>query len=35
MTYNALQIARYIVYHEEISQRPVNNLRMQKLLYFI
>ena len=35
MTYNALEVARYIIYHEEQAGRPVSNLRLQKLLYFV
>lgn len=33
--YNAEEIARYIIYHEEKAGRPTNNLRIPKLLYFI
>lgn len=35
MSYNASEIARYIIYHEEKAGRPVSNLRLQKLLYFV
>lgn len=33
--YNASIIALYIIYHENEHGRPVSNLRLQKLLYFI
>lgn len=33
--YSALDIARYIVWKENENGRPVSNLRLQKLLYFI
>ena len=35
MSYDAMEVARYIIYHEEQAGRPVSNLRLQKLLYFI
>ena len=35
MIYDALEDARYVIYHEEQAGRPVSNLRLQKLLYFI
>lgn len=35
MIYDALEVARYIIYHEEQAGRPVSNLRLQKLLYFV
>ena len=35
MSYNVFEIARYIIYHETQSGRYVNNLRLQKLLYFV
>lgn len=33
--YNALDIARYIIKHENSADRSVSNLRLQKLLYFV
>lgn len=33
--YSALTIAQYIIKHELDKDRPVTNLRLQKLLYFI
>lgn len=33
--YNALDIARYVIAHENECGRSVSNLRLQKLLYFI
>lgn len=33
--YSALTIARYIIDRETAQNRPVSNLRLQKLLYFI
>ena len=33
--YCALDIARYIVQHENSNGRTVSNLRLQKLLYFV
>ena len=33
--YSALDIARYIIAHENSEGRSVSNLRLQKLLYFI
>ena len=35
MSYNVFEIARYIIYYETQSGRYVNNLRLQKLLYFV
>lgn len=35
MTYSALEVARYIIYHEAQQGRTVSNLRLQKLLYFV
>ena len=35
MTYNVFEVTRYIIYHEKQSGRYVNNLRLQKLLYFV
>lgn len=35
MIYSALTIAQYIIKHEFDKDRPVTNLRLQKLLYFI
>lgn len=35
MTYNALDVAKYIIDHEAQSKRAVSNLRLQKLLYFV
>lgn len=35
MIYDALEVARYIIYHEDQEERPVSNLRLQKLLYFV
>ena len=35
MTYSALEVARYIIHHEAQKGRPVSNLRLQKLLYFV
>ncbi len=33
--YSALDIARYIIWRENSEERPVSNLRLQKLLYFV
>lgn len=35
MTYPAEAIAKYIIWHEWEAKRPVSNLRLQKLLYFV
>ena len=35
MSYNVFEIARYIIYYETQAGRYVNNLRLQKLLYFV
>lgn len=35
MSYNVFEISRYIIYHETQLGRYVNNLRLQKLLYFV
>lgn len=35
MIYPAEGIAKYIIWHEWEAKRPVSNLRLQKLLYFI
>ena len=35
MTYSAFEVARYIIHHEAQQNRPVSNLRLQKLLYFV
>lgn len=35
MSYSALTIAQYIIKHELDANRPVTNLRLQKLLYFV
>lgn len=32
---NALEISKYIINHEQIEQRYIDNLRLQKILYFI
>lgn len=34
-SYKALQIAQYIINHEFENSRPVSNLRLQKLLYYV
>jgi len=33
--YNAIDIARYVIFHENQAGRIISNLRLQKLLYFI
>ena len=33
--YNATDVARYIIAYEAAQGRPVSNLRLQKLLYFV
>lgn len=33
--YSALDVARYIILREGANNRPVSNLRLQKLLYFV
>lgn len=33
--YNALDVARYIMAYEKEQGRPISNLRLQKLLYFV
>ena len=33
--YCALKVARYIIAYETKKGRPINNLRLQKLLYFV
>ena len=33
--YSAFEVARYIIHHEAQQNRPVSNLRLQKLLYFV
>lgn len=35
MAYSAFEVARYIIHHEAQQNRPVSNLRLQKLLYFV
>lgn len=35
MIYPAEAIAKYIIWHEWEAKRPVSNLRLQKLLYFV
>lgn len=35
VSYNALQIAQYIISYEAAHGRTVSNLRLQKLLYFV
>lgn len=35
MIYRASEIAKYIIYYERFNRRYINNLRLQKLLYFI
>lgn len=35
MKYSALSISQYVINHEWDENRPVSNLRLQKLLYFI
>lgn len=35
MAYNVMDIAKYIIYHEDSQGRTVSNLRLQKLLYFV
>lgn len=35
MEYSALSISQYVIEHEWDNNRAVNNLRLQKLLYFI
>lgn len=35
MAYSALAVSQYIIDHEWEKDRPVSNLRLQKLLYFI
>lgn len=35
MSYNAFEIAQYIIFYEGQAGRNVNNLRLQKLLYFV
>ena len=35
MVYLAEGIAKYIIWHEWEAKRPVSNLRLQKLLYFV
>ena len=35
MTYQARDIAEYIIYREASQGRTVSNLRLQKLLYFV
>lgn len=33
--YSAMDVARYIIAYEKTQGRPVSNLRLQKLLYFV
>ena len=33
--YSALKVSRYIIAYETQKGRPINNLRLQKLLYFV
>lgn len=33
--YSALTVAEYIIAHENEKNRPISNLRLQKLLYFV
>lgn len=33
--YNAIDIARYVIFHENQAGKIISNLRLQKLLYFI
>lgn len=35
MAYSALAVSQYIIDHEWEENKPVSNLRLQKLLYFI
>lgn len=35
MVHDALDIARYIIWHEAVRKRPASNLKLQKLLYFV
>lgn len=33
--YDSLDVSRYIINHENEKSRPISNLRLQKLLYFV
>ena len=33
--YDALDVAEYVIFYEDRRSRPVSNLRLQKLLYFV
>ncbi len=35
MAYSALEVAKYVINHEHKERRPITNLRLQKLLYFV
>lgn len=35
MAYSALEVAKYVINHEHSKDRPITNLRLQKLLYFV
>lgn len=35
MAYSALEVAKYVINHEHNEDRPITNLRLQKLLYFV
>ncbi len=33
--YNALDVAKYIITYCKKNQKPISNLKLQKLLYFV